>query len=534
MEPWNRAVDALLPGRYNPAPMWTVLWWLFLFAAYTGVYELLRYVLFRKAGLAFRRSAQEFVERHQVQIARFQFANKLLVRQTLLNDPDIHAATAIHARDAHCSLEEARTRVETYVEEIVPAFNFISYYKIGYPLARLCINTLYSAVVDRSEIERTRKVPEDAAVIYVLNHRSNFDFILAGYALSEQVALSYAVGEWARVWPLEELFKSFGSYFVRRNFREPLYHLVLEKYVQLLTRKAGKQAIFIEGGLSRDGRFREPKIGLLDYVMKVKRDPGFQRDLVFIPAAINFDRVLEDTYLLGEKHGKAESRGFLQRVTSLGRVIAHVGATVAVNVYRYLTGTILRHGYAAVCFGEPISLDAWLAGKDVMLSQLGDEERKGLVKNFAQHLMGRIGTVMPVTPVSLFARAFLDAGTDRVDRTQLMRRLRTLREALIASGARVVAGKEFERAVRGRATLADERALYQDDLFDVVDQMFAADVAQQTVDVALDVLTQRGLIRIEGDDLVLQPGGREILEYYANAIEHLVQGLPPADSGGAR
>jgi hypothetical protein len=30
----------------------------------------------------------------------------------------------------------------------------------------------------------------------------------------EKVALSYAVGEWARVWPLEHLFRSFGSYFV--------------------------------------------------------------------------------------------------------------------------------------------------------------------------------------------------------------------------------------------------------------------------------------------------------------------------------
>ena len=28
------------------------------------------------------------------------------------------------------------------------------------------------------------------------------DYILAGYLAADQAALSYAVGEWARIWPL--------------------------------------------------------------------------------------------------------------------------------------------------------------------------------------------------------------------------------------------------------------------------------------------------------------------------------------------
>ena len=56
------------------------------------------------------------------------------------------------------------------------------------------------------------------------------------FDLSGRVAISYAVGEWARVFPLEYVFKSFGSYFIRRRYREPLYHTVLERYVQLITR----------------------------------------------------------------------------------------------------------------------------------------------------------------------------------------------------------------------------------------------------------------------------------------------------------
>src|SRR4029077_6242734 len=66
-----------------------------------------------------------------------------------------------------------------------------------------------------------------------------------------EVAISYAVGEWARAFPLERMFKAFGAYFVRRKFREPLYHAVLERYVQLITREGVTQGIFLEGGLTR-------------------------------------------------------------------------------------------------------------------------------------------------------------------------------------------------------------------------------------------------------------------------------------------
>src|SRR5947207_15759272 len=90
------------------------------------------------------------------------------------------------------------------------------------------------------------------------------------------VSISYAVGEWARAFPLEYIFKSFGSYFIRRRYREPLYHAVLERYVQLITRNGVTQGIFPEGGLTRDGALRPAKIGLLDYALGVAREPAMR------------------------------------------------------------------------------------------------------------------------------------------------------------------------------------------------------------------------------------------------------------------
>src|SRR5207253_8383152 len=125
-------------------------------------------------------------------------------------------------------------------------------------------------------------------------HRSNADYVLVSYALAGQVAISYAVGEWARAFPLETIFKAFGSYFIRRRFREPLYHTVLERYVQLITREGVTQGIFVEGGLSRDGKLRPPTLGLLDYTCRTLTDTAFDRDIWFVPVAFNYYRPLQD------------------------------------------------------------------------------------------------------------------------------------------------------------------------------------------------------------------------------------------------
>ncbi|TMJ50752.1 MAG: glycerol-3-phosphate acyltransferase, partial [Alphaproteobacteria bacterium] len=89
------------------------------------------------------------------------------------------------------------------------------------------------------------------------------DYVLVTYMVAASSALSYAVGEWARVWLLESIIRAMGGYFIRRDSRDPLYRRVLARYVQLATAEGVTQAMFPEGGLSRDGALRPPKFGLL-------------------------------------------------------------------------------------------------------------------------------------------------------------------------------------------------------------------------------------------------------------------------------
>ncbi|MDP6653307.1 MAG: 1-acyl-sn-glycerol-3-phosphate acyltransferase, partial [Gammaproteobacteria bacterium] len=117
------------------------------------------------------------------------------------------------------------------------------------------------------------------------------------YLAAEQVTLSYAVGEWARVFPLESLIRSLGAFFVRRDSRNPLYRKVLERYVYMATQSGVCQAVFLEGGLSRNGSLGQPRLGFLDYMLR-QYDWQSDRNVVFIPVGINYDHVLEDQNLL--------------------------------------------------------------------------------------------------------------------------------------------------------------------------------------------------------------------------------------------
>jgi glycerol-3-phosphate O-acyltransferase len=106
------------------------------------------------------------------------------------------------------------------------------------------------------------------------------DYVLVSFLAAEKTTLSYAVGEWARIWPLQTLIKAMGAFFVRRNSGNALYRKVLERYVNMSTRAGVCQAVFLEGGLTRDGALREPRLGFIDYMLR-DYHPHNDRDIVF-------------------------------------------------------------------------------------------------------------------------------------------------------------------------------------------------------------------------------------------------------------
>jgi glycerol-3-phosphate O-acyltransferase len=373
-------------------------------------------------------------------------------------------------------------RVSTYAREIVPSFNAYAYFRFGYFLARNVARLLFRVRLGYSDEEGLASLPPKSTVVFLINHRSNMDYILVGYLAAEKAAISYAVGEWARVWPLQTLVKSMGAYFVRRNSRDALYRKVLERWIAMATEAGVTQAVFPEGGLSRDGKLRPPKVGLLDYMLR-SFDPSGERDIAFIPVGINYDRTFEDRSFLAEREGSAR-RGGLAAVVGTLRFVGKNVLLMARNRWH-------RFGYACVNFGSPVSLKRWLAERKIDLGAFSREDRGARVTALAEHLMGQIARVIPVVPVSLVARAFVSDPRRFWSELELKARaLEEMRE-LSAAGAHVY-------VPRG-------------------DQDYAIDVGLRMLTLRRLVAENEGLFTPVASELPL-------LEYYANSIEHLFGG----------
>ncbi len=428
------------------------------------------------------RAAVRTLHAFRARISRYQLQQPRLVKRTLRADTAVAGAVRAYAAEHGLPEAAAWRRVETYLNEIVPHFSILSYYKIGYNLAKVLVNLLYKVSVDHQDEAALANIPKRDVVVYLMNHRSNADYIVVAYVLAYGVHVSYAVGEWARAWPLEYVFKSFGSYFIRRRFREPLYHTVLERYVQLITRNGVTQGIFPEGGLTRDGRLRPPKLGLLDYLCRTVLDPEFGRDIWFVPVAINYDRVLEDRSLIRELVDARDRPG---RMAQLWTVVTYLAG----NTVRLLTGRLRRYGRAAVNFGTPVSLRSWLGTAPDGLLTWPKEQRLPALDGLAREMLDRIGAIVPVTPVPLAAAALLSFEQSVVPREAVLDRMDALRDRLLEINAQVVRG-----------------GLRIDELWDRAWRM----------------LRMRRLVVAQGASLVILPRGRPLLEYYANSIAHLL------------
>ncbi len=466
--------------------MTTTDWLLFALAAVLG--GGLALWLTRRASAAFRarmrRSARKALLDFQARIARYKLVSRRAIHDELILDPAVVAAMREHLHTHGGTELDVRVRVERYIDEILPFFNVLSYYRLGYNLARLTLDLLYNVTVDYQDEPALERIPRRDVVVYLMNHRSNADYVVVAFVLARGVAVSYAVGEWARVWPLETIFKSFGSYFVRRRFREPLYHKVLERYVQLITRNGIIQGLFPEGGLSRDGRMQPAKIGLLDYIAGTLREPGFDRDIWLVPVALNYDRTLEDRALIQECLDPELRLSRLRQAWS-------VGAYLALNAGRLLTGRLRRYGRAAVNFGTPLSLRSWLAAQPGDVLNLPREQRLAHVQRLADEAMQRVRAVVPVTAVALASAALLSFERHVVTTAELFERMRELKDGLLEADAKLVrAGRSVE----------------------------------ETWDVARRMFRMRHVVVVSGSSVTVMPRQRPLLEYYANSIAHL---LPP-------
>jgi glycerol-3-phosphate O-acyltransferase len=457
--------------------------WVFLLLLLAAVWSVLDRIFIPSIRWFLRRRINRVIDeigsRLNIEIRPFQLTKRQVLIDRLVYDPKVIESIQAYAQENDTPREVIQAKVLTYAKEIVPAFNAYLYFRIGYWIAKKVAHLLYDVRIDLINNEQLTDIKKDTTVIFVMNHRSNMDYILISFLVAEKATLSYAVGEWARIWPLQTLIRAMGAFFVRRNSGNPLYRRVLERYIHMATKEGVCQAVFLEGGLSRDGRVRPPKFGLIDYMMR-NYNHETDRDIIFIPIGLNYDRSLEDRSLVRtlDPDVQKRSRWFVVKTT--------VGFVYRCLLFR-IRNKWRRFGYACVNFGPLISAGEYCRQNNINMSRLDQEDRFKVVERLCHRLMESIEKIVPVIPLPLVSAVFLKdphrSMTSFEVETEVHRLISKIRE----KGAPVYVPK------RSRA---------------------------QSILTTLNMMKIRRLIESADDRFKASEDAVDILAYYANSIDH--------------
>lgn len=413
----------------------------------------------------------------QIQIRPFLRTPRRVLVDRLKNDTDVLKEVDKLVSEKNEKRSHLEAQVNTYAAEIVPYFNTQMYFNVGFWLAKSVLRFLYRIKISAKDASQLDQVDPNATVVFVMNHRSNIDYLLVSYLVANKVTLSYAVGEWARVFPLEQIIKSLGAFFVRRNSNNTLYRKVLERYVHMSTEEGVCQAVYLEGGLSRDGNFQKIRLGFLDYMLRNFDEK--KRDIVFVPIAINYDRVLEDKNMLRwafpEKNA-SNTRHFLNFINFM-RENMYIGARLRWR----------KFGYASVNFGTPLSMKTYQQAELFRFAELDSKQRFTQVQKLGDQLMESIKHVMPILPIPLLCSVFLQNQDQAIRSIDINIKVQELIQTMIDHGA---AMKKREQP------------------------------RLKTLHESLKLLVDRGMITEKNDHYQINEKMRALIEYYANSIKH--------------
>ena len=156
--------------------------WLALLLALLAAWALLDRLLLPSVRWLIRSRANRVLDevgtRLRIQIRPFQQTSRRALIDRLVFDDKVQQAAREFAEAQSMPREVAQQVVESYASEIVPAFNAYFYFRIGYWIGKRVSRLLYRVRIGYSDEAGLAAVPADATVVFVMNHRSNMDYVL--------------------------------------------------------------------------------------------------------------------------------------------------------------------------------------------------------------------------------------------------------------------------------------------------------------------------------------------------------------------
>ena len=349
------------------------------------------------------------------------FKNLKLVRGTPFHHIDQQAELVIDSQDFKNELNQLAGKLDISPARLTSKAHKAFYdiaanprrpmYRIVAFVARLITNRLFTSV-QTIGLTKLESAVRESTVVIVPMHRSHFDYIIIGSKLYESHLNPplVAAGINLSFWPIGFVIRSVGGYFVKRNVRNDRLHaLILKRYVSYLVKRGHLQEFFIEGGRSRSGRMRQPKVGLLSVFIDAYVK-GYKRDIAFVPVSITYENVIEDSAYGHENTGRGKERENLWALIKAG------------SIFRK------KYGDVVINFGDAISLDHYL--EDLKAPDRLRGESKQSVTNLALKITRSIRDQTNPSLTSLLNTALLLAPKYGLTKSELISTTKNLADLL--------------------------------------------------------------------------------------------------------
>lgn len=255
----------------------------------------------------------------------------------------------------------------------------------------------YTIDASTENLHAIRQLGLKHSLVFLPNHRSYLDPMVLRRVLSRQgFPPNYVLGgSNLAMWPASMLAKRSGLIFIRRSTRDdPVYPAMMRLYLGALLQHHSNLEWYFEGGRTRTGKLRPPRMGVLRYLVDAfleneESRPSFAtpEDVYIVPVSIVYDQQQEVEAISFEDTGGSKSPESLRWAVSFARAQS------------------AKRGHVYVRFGEPLSLADTI---EDARERSGSADPQTVVPRVAFDIADRINGATPITPSALITFALLD------------------------------------------------------------------------------------------------------------------------------
>lgn len=337
------------------------------------------------------------------------------LKDSILANPRFQVFLETYSKSRKTTVLEVSKEVNKYLDEIAAKYNN-TVIRIVAACIGWIINTMFDGyTINTDGLNKVKNMSLKGPLILIPCHKSHIDYLILSYLLynNNMPCPHIAAGKNLSFWPMGPLFRAGGAFFIRRTLGgAALYLRVFSEYIYKLLEEGFNIEFFIEGGRSRTGKLILPKLGFLSILLEAYKK-GACKDMIFVPIFIGYDRVIEESSYLDElEGGQKEQENFFQLIKA-GRLLKK------------------KYGKVYIQFNESISLNEFLADRDIQLKNMTSKEQNAFCRNLGYRMINAINDVSVVTPFSLTASAILNCTKKRFTYENILSDIETYIQYLI-------------------------------------------------------------------------------------------------------